>query len=253
MVPARQWQRNFTFGGRIPWAVGLLLALTVALSLVTKLGDRHGGSLQDLLALRPAEVWHGQLWRLLTWSYVEPSAMGLIFSCLGLYWFGPALAQGWGSPRFLAVMVGAMLVAGGGTCLVALVDPPVMQAEYVGSWAMITALVVAWGLTFPDRVVRLYLVLPIRGFWLAWLTVAITVVYAVYSGWLNLLPELIAEAAALAWLYQRVLLARWTRARGAYRARQQAARRASEARRRGGVVVDLRTGEPPEKERDDVN
>jgi membrane associated rhomboid family serine protease len=253
MVPARQWQRNFTFGGRLPWAVGLLLALTAALSLLTALGNRHVGSLSDWIVLRPADVWHGQVWRLLTWPYIEPSAGGLIFSCLGLYWFGPALAQLWGSPRFLTVMVGATLVAGGGTCLVALVDPPVMQAEYLGSWAMITALVVAWGLTFPDRVVQLYLVLPIRGLWLAWLTVAITVVYAVYSGWLHLLPELFAEGAILAWLYQKTIFARWSRARSAYQQRQRTAQRASEARRRGGVVVDLHTGERPGNGRDDAN
>jgi membrane associated rhomboid family serine protease len=254
MVPARKWQQNFTFGGRIPWAVGLLIALTAALSLLTAFGDRHAAPLSEWVALQPVDVWHGQVWRLLTWSFVEGSPIGLIFGCLALYWFGPALAQRWGSPRFLTVIMGTMLVAGGGTCLLALVDPPVMGMTYVGSWAMTTALVVMWGLSFPDNVVRVYLVLPIRGFWMAWLTVAITVVYAVYTGWLHLLPELFAEAAALAWMYQALLLARWSRARGSYQARRRAAERASQARRRGGVVVDLRTGEPPPPKRpEDAN
>jgi hypothetical protein len=44
---------------------------------------------------------------------------------------------------------------------------------------MTTALVVGWGLTYPDNIVRIYLVLPIRGFWMAWGTVALTVAYAV--------------------------------------------------------------------------
>jgi membrane associated rhomboid family serine protease len=231
--------------------VGLLLALTALLSLVAAVGDRHLGNIYQLIQLHPKSVWQGQAWRLFTWPYVEPGAWGLIFTCLSLYWFGPSLASQWGSPRFLRVMVGLMLVAGGGTCLVALVDREVMEQSYQGSWAMITGLIVMWGLTYRDVTVRIYFVLPIRGFWMAWGTVAITVVYAAYSGWLHLVPELFAELAALAWIYQKLLIARWSKARSNLEARRRAARRSAEARKRGGVVVDLRTGEPTN--RDNLN
>jgi membrane associated rhomboid family serine protease len=252
MLRPKPWQQNFSFGGRVPWAVGLLMALTAGFSLLTAFGNRHAAPLADWVSLRPAEVWHGQVWRLATWPFIEGSPFGLLFACLGLYWFGPPLAQRWGSPRFLAVILGAMLASGCGTCLVALADPAVHEAAYLGSWAMITALVVTWGLTFPENVVRIYFVLPVRGFWFAWGSIAVTVVFAVYSGWAGLLPELGAEAAVLAWLYQRVLLARWARVRADLDTRRRAATRASESKRRGGVVVDLRTGEPPSK-RDDTN
>jgi membrane associated rhomboid family serine protease len=241
--PKRQWQRDMTFGGRIPWAVGLLLTITVVLSLLTAIGGR-AAPLFDRMSLQPAAVWHGQLWRLLTWPFVEGSPFGLILACLSLYWFGPPLADRLGSPRFLSGFGGTMLVAGGGTCLIALVDREVMGSNHLGSWAMTTALVVLWGLSFPDNVVRIYFVLPIRGFWFAWGTVALTVIYCAYTGWAGFLPELLAEGTVLAWFYRKSLSRRWAMARGPSEPRRPA--RPRDERR--GIVVDLRTGEPPDPE-----
>jgi membrane associated rhomboid family serine protease len=252
MAQPKRWQQNFSFGGRIPWSVGLLLALTVTLSLVSAVGDRHVGGFFDLVSLQPAAVWRLQLWRLLTWTFVETSPWGLGFACLALYWFGPALAQRWGSPRLLMVVAATMLLAGIGTCLIALTDPEVMGAIYLGTWTMTTALVVSWGLTYPDNVVRIYFVLPVRGFWMAWLTVAITVVIAAYTGWAHLLPEMIAEGAVLAWFYRAPLRRRWAKASTSRADQRRASERARQVRKNGGVVVDLRTGEPlPPRDPDD--
>jgi membrane associated rhomboid family serine protease len=249
---AKRWQDTFTFGGRLPWAVGLILAATVVLSLSVAFGDRHAGAIFDFVSLLPAEVWRGQLWRLITWTFVEPSPIGLIIGCLMLFWFGGDLAGEWGSRRFLVVLGGVMLAAAVGTCLIAQVDPPVRHHPYLGSWALTTAMVVAWGLWFPDRVVRFYFVLPIKGYWLAWLTVAITVVYAVYSGWTRFLPELFSEASVLAWLFRKSILSRWTKARRSFDSRRREADRLRGVRKRGRVVVDyLRAVEPPDsKDRD---
>jgi membrane associated rhomboid family serine protease len=206
-------QDRLTFGGRLPWAIGLLLSLVVGLSLLVAFGDRHAGSVFELTALAPSQVWHGQVWRLATWPFIEPGPLALIFTCLFIYWFGRDLAEEWGSRRFLLVFGGVMLAAAVATCLIALVDASVMPQTYLGGWALTTAMVVAWGLWFPTRVVRIYFILPITGFWLAWLTIAITVVYAVYAGWEGFLPELTGEAGILAWLFRRSLAARWGAAR----------------------------------------
>src|SRR5258706_924834 len=159
MARPHRLREDLTFGGRIPWAVGLVLVLTIACSLVGAFGARHGPPLFELGALIPQHVLHGQVWRLATWPFLEPSALGLIFGCLGLYWFGTDLANEWGSPRFLAVFGAVMLAAATATCLVALVDPAVVDQVYLGSWTATSAMVVAWGLWFPDRVVRTYFVL----------------------------------------------------------------------------------------------
>jgi membrane associated rhomboid family serine protease len=237
MARAARWQDRFSFGGRIPWSVGLVLCITVALSLAVAFGDRHAGGLFALLSLVPQDVWHGQVWRLLSWPFIEPGPIGLIFACLFLYWFGRDLAQEWGDRRWLSVFGGVAGVAAVGTCLVAQVDPPVMDYAYLGGWALTSAMVVAWGLWFPHRIVRIYFIIPITGFWLAWLTVAVTVVFAVYSGWEGYLPELFAEASILAWLYRRLLAAKWTRARRDLDLQRQ---RAERSRRRSKAASHLR-------------
>jgi membrane associated rhomboid family serine protease len=249
---AKRWHQTLTFGGRLPWAVGLLLSTTVVLSLLAALGDRHVAPLFDAASLVPGAVWRGQVWRLATWPLVEPTPIGLIFGCLMLYWFGGDLAGEWGSRRFLVVFGHVMLAAAVGTCLIARVDPPVLEHPYIGSWALTTAMVVAWGLWFPDRVVRIYFVLPIRGWWLAWITVAITVLFAIYSGWTRLLPELLGEASVLAWLFRKSILARWTKARRSFDSRRREADRMKSVRKRGRVVVDyLRAVEPPDSKKPD--
>jgi membrane associated rhomboid family serine protease len=242
MASANQWQRRLTFGGRLPWTIGLLLSLTVILSLVTAVGERHAGGLFELVALIPALVLRGQVWRLATWLFVEPGPWALLFAGLSLFWFGAPLTHAWGSRRFLVFYVGIMIFAAVGTCLVALFDPAVRESTYLGGWAVGVGLLVAWGLTFPTQVVRFYFLIPIRGYWIAWITVATTVVYWAYMGWTNHLPELLAEAAALGWIYRVSVLSSWWGKRA-----QMGARAAGRPQR--GVVVDFHSGDRVDSER----
>jgi membrane associated rhomboid family serine protease len=220
---------RLTFGGRLPWAIGLLIVLTVGLSLFAAFGDRHAAPLFDLASLRPAEVWRGQLWRLVTWPFIQSGPFALLWACIFLYWFGRDLAGEWGSHQFLAVFGAIAIISAAATCLVALVDPAVRAHVYLGGYAIECGMIVAWGLWFPDQVVRLYFVIPVRGYAIAWLTIAITVFIAFYSGWEGVLPELVTEGSTLAWLFRRSILWRWRRAVSGVEARRRDARRRKRA------------------------
>jgi membrane associated rhomboid family serine protease len=232
---------RFSFGGRVPWAIGLVLVVTIGLSLLVAVGSRHGGgSLFEWVALEPASVWRGQVWRLATWTFVEDGPLALIFAVLFLYWFGGDLANELGSRRFLLLFGGIMLAAAVGTCLVAVIDPAIREQSYLGGWAASTAMIVAWGFWFPHRVIRVWFVIPIRAIWLAWLTLGITVACVAYFGWERYLPEMFAEAGIMAWLFGGSVSARWRRLVGAAAtARRDADRRA----RRAKAAADLRTVE----------
>jgi membrane associated rhomboid family serine protease len=251
-VTPHRWQSPFSFGGRVPWGVGAVIVATAAVSLLAAFGDRHAGSIFELAALVPAAVWRGQVWRLVTWAVIEPSPLSLLFACLFLYWFGGDLARGWGSRRFLFVYAGVAIVAASVTCLVARFDPAVLEQTYLGGWATGCAMSVAWGLTYPDRVIRIWFILPLRGYVLAWLTVGITVVYAIYSGWERFVPELAAEGSILAWLFRARLAARWARTKRSIEARREEqvreARQRDRAKKRAASVSYLRLVESKDDE-----
>src|SRR6266571_1626741 len=106
----------FTFGGRVPAAVGGLITAVVVASLFGAIG--RGLALVENAALVPALVWQGQLWRLVTWVFFERNPFSLLFAALTLYWFGKDLCYAWGPRRFLATFFVVAIGAAAITCLV---------------------------------------------------------------------------------------------------------------------------------------
>jgi membrane associated rhomboid family serine protease len=233
---------RFTFGGRLPGGVGLLVVITAVASLATAFTSRHGAPLFDLAALAPALVWRGEVWRLGTWAFIEPDPIYLLFACVMLVWFGRDLENEWGARRLLGRWLGVVALASVVTCLVALVDPDVAAQRYLGALAISEAMVVAWGLWFPERVILLFFILPLRGIWIAWITVAVAFVFAVYEGWAGHLPALVAIAATLAWFYLPAIAGRRWKAKreAAARAKKEARSRAARAKKRAASAAHLR-------------
>jgi membrane associated rhomboid family serine protease len=200
---------NFTFGGRVPGPIGVLIALTLAASLTAAIGSRHGISLSEWAGLEPARVWRGELWRLVTWVFIEPHPISLLFACLLLYWFGRDLAQAWGAPRFVSVYLGITLIASIVTCLLARLDPDIMSHQYLSNWPLAEAMAVGWGLLYPERRILVYFVFPLSGRMLVYITIGMTVLYAAYVGWEGFVPNLLAESLMVAFVYRKRLRARW--------------------------------------------
>jgi membrane associated rhomboid family serine protease len=158
-------------------------------------------------ALAPARIWRGEVWRLVTWVFVEPGALALILTCASLYKFGGELAPRWGDHRlrrFLIEILGGAAVA---TALLGLISTEVWHRGYLGGWAVCDVLVIAWARQYPDSVLVLYGVLQLNGRNLITGVIAITCAYAIFAGPLAMAPELLACAAAYgypgAWLARR--------------------------------------------------
>lgn len=192
---------RLSFGGRVPAVVGGLLLLTVLLSCAAAIGVHVGWPIGGLLALIPERVLAGEVHRLLTWTFIETSPLQLIFGLFMLWWLGRDLVGAWGSRRFALVWLGTTLLAAAATCVAGLFFGAVLGAPYVGGLAITEALIIAWGLSFPDRVVRVYFVLPVRGAVIAWGSVALTVAFAIYGGFASFVPALAASAAMLVYMH----------------------------------------------------
>lgn len=198
-------------GRRLPPLVVGLIAVTVLTSIIAAVDAHNGGALYWRLALRPEDVWHGEVWRLVTWPFVEGRPLSLLFECLALYFFAPDLQARWGTARFTRFVAGIVVVAGAGTCLIALVLPTAWWFPQLGGLALGDAIVIAWALQFPDQPIRLYFLIVVRGRGVVQAVVGITALYGVFYGVTVVLPELLASAAALLYMDRPHL--RWPRKR----------------------------------------
>lgn len=171
------------------------IVATLAVSIVAVV---DGGWLASWLALAPARIWHGELWRLVSWPLVVLGPVGLVLTCAAIYKFGGELAVRWGDRR-LRRFVGEIVVAAGVATTVVAAIAGHGELWRTGGWAVTDALVIAWARQFPDRTLVLYGLLALRGRELISVTIAITGVFAVYVGPLTMMPELVACAAAAAY------------------------------------------------------
>jgi membrane associated rhomboid family serine protease len=236
MRAARSMSDMFTFGGRVPPTVGALISAIVVASLVGALGRGYG--FVELAALEPFAVWQGQLWRLVTWVFFETDPLSLLFGCLTLYWFGRDLCFAWGARRFLVTFFGIAALSAVVTCLLARFAWPVLLgAGWTGSWAVITALIVAWAMIFPERQILFMLALPVSGRALLWLTFGGTLLYAVFGHLGSYVPHLAAQLLMLAYVRGWSLRGLWQsiRIRGYER----------RARRRASHLKVVRKQDPP--------
>lgn len=182
---------------RLSPMIGALIVVTLLTSIAAALDARDGGSLYRTLALVPARVWSGEVWRLVTWTLVESNPWALLSGCVALYWFGGDLEEVWGPRKLGAFLAAIVLLAAVGTTVIAGLLPPVARFAHLGGWALTDALVVTWALQFPDQPIRVYGILEIRGPQLAYGVVGFTVLCAIFYGIGAFLPELIAGFAAL--------------------------------------------------------
>jgi membrane associated rhomboid family serine protease len=169
------------------------IALTIAASIVAAV---DGGFLDTWASLAPARIWRGELWRLVTWSFVVGGAYCLIVTCVAIYYFGGQLATRWGDRRLRRFMIDVLGGAALATTLFALISGDAWRMCRGGGWAVSDALVIAWARQFPDADVVLYGLLRLRGRDLIMVTVGITVVYALFSGLSTWVPELAVCAGA---------------------------------------------------------
>ena len=190
----------FTFGGRVPASVGFVLALMLVTSVAASLDPR----VLEFAALVPEYVKRGQLWRVVTWPFVQPDFFALLFVGFMLWTLGQQLSYAWSERRFVTRFLGYTVGAGIGTALLYVVLG-VAGEPHVGAWPVVNALIVAWAMLFPDRQVNIWGVLPLTGRTLALIVLGGTVLAAVMTGKLRgfggFAPHLIA--IGMAWVQAR--------------------------------------------------
>ncbi|MEO8701355.1 MAG: rhomboid family intramembrane serine protease [Kofleriaceae bacterium] len=172
------------------FAIGWI-AVTLGISIIAFLDD---GWITNWLVLSPSRVWHGELWRLVTWFLIVPSPISLVVSCVVIYQFGGALVEQWGVRRFRQFWVVLVVTAGVVTCLVSLVTGN--TGAHVGGMVTTFSLAIAWARQFPHRELVLYGVVTLSGRKIVLFLSGVIVLFALAFGIYAMAPELVACAIA---------------------------------------------------------
>jgi rhomboid family protein len=170
----RYYNRGSNYSGWLPPGVKWLLISNVAVFLLTLLTALRGNSfVTSWFALVPTEVFPGlQLWRLVTYMFVHGGTMHILWNMLALWMFGKDIESAWGTTRFLKFYFTAGIVAG--LCVVVLSYVFRTDPTTVGASGAILAVMVAFGMMYPDVVVFL-LLFPIKAKYFVMIIAAITI------------------------------------------------------------------------------
>ena len=119
-----------------------------------------GRALSQLGALWPIASGNFWPWQIVTYSFLHIEFSHLFFNMLGLWMFGAELEQIWGRNRFL-VFYFASVVAAALTQLVvnALLGS---MAPTIGASGGLFGLLLAFAMIFPNRIILLFFVLPLK-------------------------------------------------------------------------------------------
>jgi membrane associated rhomboid family serine protease len=120
----------------------------------------------SILTLDPARILHGEVWRLVTYIFIPQtlSPWWILFALWFLWWIGEGLERVWGPFRFTLYLVVGMV----GTTVAAF-----FFGSNFSNTMLIASLFYAFAYFYPDEVIYLLFILPVKIKWLAWILAAL--------------------------------------------------------------------------------
>lgn len=192
------------YGGRGPLQRFLQKYAVSNLSLVIIMCYGFGYLLQyvnasflNYLTLNPYAICHGQIWRLVTWLLVPPDTSNILFILIAMmfyYSIGTSLERVWGTYTYNVyiwlgigiTIIGAFVVMAvsyilAGTAGISLTGESAAAyfaaiSRYFSTYYVNMSIFLAYALTFPDAVVLLWFIIPVKVKWLG-------VLYGVLLAW----------------------------------------------------------------------
>jgi membrane associated rhomboid family serine protease len=148
------------------------------------------------MTLNPYAIVHGQIWRIFSWLLIPPSTSNLFFVAVMMFFYysiGTSLERVWGTWRYnvfiftgILLTVAASFVWMGFSYLTAgSMISSVGAAQYFGYYSMAFStyyinmgIFFAYALTFPDAVVLMFFIIPMKIKHAIWIFVALDVLFA---------------------------------------------------------------------------
>lgn len=175
--PFQQYQ--FGLSRRISPAVKWLIIINVGVYFLEVLlyalkEGVPGATFLGWLGLSPGMVFQkGCIWQLVTYAFLHaPNSIShILFNMLFLYWFGREVEMIWGTRRFLRFYFAAAVFSGLAFSVLEIIVRPERPLPCIGASGAIMAVVMVYALWFPNRLILLMFIFPIR----IWTFVLITI------------------------------------------------------------------------------
>jgi len=147
-----------SFSGATRKLILISLAAFFASALLSLLLPEIHGRLFLWLILTPIDLFHGQVWRLLSFEFLPTGLLGVLFGTLTLWFFGSALEDIYGGRWLIEFYLLTAAASGLTASLLATIHflrlgPDVAT---LGPWAPIMALLVAYAYRSGDQMIMLF-------------------------------------------------------------------------------------------------
>lgn len=144
------------FGGIATEGVRFLLVVNGLAFVLQLFWDRQ---LVYLLGLTPVDFWAlHTFWQPVTYMFLHGGVMHLLLNMLALWMFGSALENYWGTNYFLKYYF--LTGIGAGLCNALLT--PNSPAVIIGASGAVYGLLAAYGILFPDSLIYVWMLFPVR-------------------------------------------------------------------------------------------
>jgi membrane associated rhomboid family serine protease len=162
--PSIQLMNTYFFGGPVTRTVKAIILFNIGIYLLQIVSHPLGSHFIDLyFGLVPHRVTHElMLWQFVTYMFLHGSVFHIFFNMLTLFMFGNELERYWGTHRFLLYY----FITGVGAGICSWVVAMNSWAIIIGASGAIYGLLLAYGLTYPNRIVYLNFLLPVKVKWM---------------------------------------------------------------------------------------
>ena len=169
----------------VPRLMLWIVAATVAVWILMMMDTT--GMLYSSLCFDARAILHGQVWRLVTFLFVNHTASVLFFAIemYFYYWIGSVLEREWGVGMFTfyyligwALTAAYGLIVGGG-------------AEITSTYLHLS-LFLAFATLYPNAELLLFFIIPVKAKWLGWADAVLLAYFVITSPWPALLLPIVA-------------------------------------------------------------
>lgn len=174
MLEDRYYMRGSRFDSRFTATVTLLLInIAVFLAQLALLQFTRFPT-DYYFALSIGGLKHGYVWQVLTYGFMHGGLLHLIFNCWAIYVFGQDVEEALGRTPFLALYFAGVVIGGLVQALAGVLIGGYYAQPVVGASAAAFGLAAAFAMLFPERVLLLFFVIPMRAKYLLLLSAGLT-------------------------------------------------------------------------------